>query len=743
MEVIWKFRIFVHSQKHYLGDNFMGSSLTEWKKKFWQERETKTSVSDHWLRDSLFNQSFSRLDYRDDEWDYESNRPIRTSKYDTFALAKYQKAISNFVYILTRKDRIKVSFNQDGKNYTNGKDIVLSPDIGTNKFDVAVGLALHEASHILYTKFKSFETWLGEMTLTIRSAYPDFYNTQNARLLIRSVFNIIEDRYIDARTFKEAPGYRGYYSALYIEYFGSDLISRALYDPHYQEVTVNNYLFHLGNMANPDRNPAALPSLDKMYMLINLPNILRLKTTKDRLAIAQLVIDMIINEVLRHTPQGTPNSSSKKDVIDAILDKGEPLSQEDLDNLMEQLDQLFDETIANNSSDDEQDDDEDEEQNGSGGSAGEEEDDSDGEDEGEGDGEDEGEEEEVKPLSDKQRTQVDKIIQKQQDLINNTMEKKSLSADDVQMINDIVRAGVEIVDVSDKANNIANTKVYVVHNVTPQTVTSELGGSIGLVHSALHSDLVARGIRAGKALANKLQLRAEERVLTSTRLKAGKIDKRLLAEIGYGNYEIFHRMDIESYNESYIHVSIDASTSMSTSRRWANALEMATILATASTQIPNVRVVVSTRSTLSKGKFAARGTPYIATVFDSKIHGVNHIRQVFPHLTITGGTPEGLCFAAILDNIIKNASNTDAYFINVCDGEPTYSNGVNHTRDQRKILESHGIKILGYFVGSETGYYHNTAKDFKTMYGEKNTVVINSIDIVKIAKTMNQKLLEK
>ena len=79
---------------------------------------------------------------------------------DLVALAGYKRAISNFVNIVTG-DSIPVVFNSKDESYTDGKKVVIGSNFNDKKFDVAVGLALHEGSHIKlsdFTLLKNLET---------------------------------------------------------------------------------------------------------------------------------------------------------------------------------------------------------------------------------------------------------------------------------------------------------------------------------------------------------------------------------------------------------------------------------------------------------------------------------------------------------------------------------------------------------------------------------------------------------
>ena len=71
---------------------------------------------------------------------------------DLVALAGYRRAISNFVNIVTGMN-IPVSFNNNDESFTDGKKVVIGSNLTDKNFDVAVGLALHEGSHIKLSDF--------------------------------------------------------------------------------------------------------------------------------------------------------------------------------------------------------------------------------------------------------------------------------------------------------------------------------------------------------------------------------------------------------------------------------------------------------------------------------------------------------------------------------------------------------------------------------------------------------------
>jgi len=87
-------------------------------------------------------------------------------------------------------------------------------------------------------------------------------------------------------------------------------------------------------------------------------------------------------------------------------------------------------------------------------------------------------------------------------------------------------------------------KVYTIKRLTEKFMQSDVSRPFGVYAREQGWRLdkrtkdVESAISLGKLLAKRLQIRNEERVDKSTRLRSGKIDKRLLHEIGFDNYEI-------------------------------------------------------------------------------------------------------------------------------------------------------------------------------------------------------------
>ena len=701
---------------------------------FWKSRSSGYSSSNYWLKDSIFEKKQSQF------FD-EPETLEKESKYDHFQLAQYQRAISNFVRIMTGRNDIVVQYNSKGQNYTDGKTIAISPNIKEKEFDTAVGLALHEASHILHSDFDMLKKVMDEN----RNIHG--YEVADLKKLF---WNLVEDLYIDATTYRDAPGYRGYYASLYQKYFGDKKIEDGLHSQDYAVPTWDNYLFHLVNIRNPQRNLQALPGLQKMFMMIDLPNITRLSGGMDaRLCLAndlynecKKYIDAV-EEMKQQMAKKAQQAAGAGDGSGEGDGNGSgEINYDKLNEMLEQMGEQMGEQMDN-----------------------------------EGDGGDGGNgdkfvasngvniQEEVEgtnyvdmdKLSDKAKTALEKLFAQQKDFVRGIPRKGKLSKADQQKVD--AYASVDIEKKVVGANSAFSKKglpLYIIKNVS-QSFIDSVGHTYGFRGwvSDGNTRNIEDGINRGKMLAKKLQLRNEERVLKTSRLDSGKIDKRLLHEIGFDNFDIFSKININAYKPSFIHISLDQSGSMGW-ELWGSAIQFAAMFATASKSINNIHLVITTRSSFSSAGKVSYGSgkydqvPYMMTIFDSKKHGINHIRNFFPRLQANSLTPEGLCFDGIMQETIRMAQNTDAYFINICDGEPylQYSgNGGSfeysgtqarkHSREQMKRMEAGGIKFITYFIGGGRDFY-----SVKECYGENAVHLERASEVHKIATTLNKRLLE-
>jgi hypothetical protein len=663
----------------------------------------KYGNSSFWLNPGLSN-----------EFDILTGEKINQGK-NLVKLAASKRAIGNFVNIVTGEN-IPVTFT--GKDsYTDGKTVTIGADLKDSNFDAAVGLALHEGSHIKLTDFKTLPAI--EKAIKDRFGYEDG-KLMDARATIKDLVNIIEDRRIDYFIFKTSPGYKGYYHAMYDKYFNAKIIDKALILGENSEENWDNYLFHICNFINPNRNLTALPKLQEVWDLINIKDISRLETTWDSLALALDVYELV-NESLPEPEECDGNGKGKDD--------GECDGQ----------------TAGNTNPVD---------GNGSCGDGP-----SGGKDDGStadgsttmgqtevGNGGPGGNTPITSQLSDRQQQQLKKAIEAQEKFLDGSVKKTKLSKSALKSVEAIADSAVEETNVGagEFTGRYGKTthngvKCILVKKLTKKLIDSEsfkeiLTRGYGWTPLDRTQEDVDKGLRLGSILGRKLQIRNESRTLKTTRLPKGRIDKRLLSSLGYGAENIFSTMDVQKHKNAIVHLSIDASGSMS-GTRFSKSMTAAVAIAKAASMTNNFDVQISFRSTEAH-------QPLALIAYDSRTDKILKIQTLFKHIYPGGTTPEGLCFEALQDHLSSSAGNLDSYFINFSDGQPWFNGkgmsyggeyAIDHTRKQVNKMTNKGIKVLSYFIdGGDYGL-----ANFQKMYG-KGASNISVDELMPLARSLNK-----
>jgi len=647
------------------------------------------------------------------------------SKTNVIELAAYKRAISNFVKILTARDDIKVHYSSGKDSYTDGKDIVISADMTDKQFDATVGLALHEASHCKLTDFDRLKrilhnfyikdsydskAFLPDQAIRSRANVSDVESIQH----IKTMINVIEDRRIDYYVMSTAKGYIDYYQSMYNKYFNSSIIDQALITNQWTKVCVENYFHHIINFTNKNRNLQALPGLSDIWNLINLSDIKRLNNIEDSILLARSVVELIYTNIANHNNQSdelkceTPDEMPEFNQLDENQDDQSTSNQPSSDNDDPNLDLPNQSKLKNNDDDNESN--------------------------------DNAQPKPDKELTPNQQKRLNNALQKQKEFLDGNVSKKKVSESNKSIIESLADTSTSIETITDKYGKSTNSIVI-------------RGWSRGNLEIAQWnyvrvdniSEPVASGLRLGSILARKLQTRDEERSIKATRCVSGKIDRRLLAEIGFGSEKIFENTTIFTSKNSYIHISIDASSSM-TGSKWKEAIKAAIAIGKAASILKTVECEISIRAI----SLINRYIPLSWIVYNSKTDNINQLATKLSGLQPSGSTPEGLCFAALQKSIQTQSKDKQSYFINFSDGMPVFhSSGFSYggdfacdqTRNQVQKMTASGIEILSYFIDNSSVYDSSKHQciNFKRMYGQ-NAKFINVSEISKLASTINELL---
>ena len=675
-------------------------------------------------------------------------------KTDLVALAAYRRAIANFVTIVTGESNITVKFNDGDDSYTDGKSVVIGSKLDDKLFDSSVGLALHEGSHI---KLSDFE-FLRNLKFNIPNEYylkgeKKGYGKNEIIANIKFLLNYVEDRRIDNYVFSTSPGYKGYYHSMYDKYFHAKVIDKALKSTEHTDEILESYMFRVINLTNKNTNLNALKGLRDIWKTLDLKNIKRLNSSEEAFKVALNIFDVILNNLLDGTEKvdeetgevtyepanGKPEEDENREGESTSgSNDSETLSDEEFKDLLDSVENP---------------------EMGSGSSEG---------------GKsidlpmsgkpsntnkiDVGKETLKVELSDRQKKMLEKAIEKQKKFMEGNVPKKKVTKKDARELRTIEESGMSYVDVGkDIGYNKKGTKCLVVKKLTKDLIdTRGLDILTSYRYSYWGADkdtgFVEEGIRLGTILGRKLQVRGESRETKWTRKDSGRIDKRLIAELGFGNERIFNTSFIESYSDAFLHISVDASGSMG-GDKWTNTMTSVVAICKAASMIQNVDVVVSIRSTHDTGGRGRRSgdKPLILIAYDSRVDKFTKVKNMFAHIRVAGTTPEGLCYEAIMEEIIPSTKDRDSYFLNFSDGMPMFSNdsisyyssdAIKHTKKMIEEIKHRDIKVLSYFIGDPEWMRDSTARDFKTMYG-KDSEFIDVTSVMAVSKTMNKKFLEK
>lgn len=693
------------------------------------------SHSSYWLRD-----------WDEDEIISKSFTENERKTHDLYKLSGVQRAISNFVNIVTNQ-QIPVKFNTRGNSYTDGEVVVIGANVVEPKdFDVAVGLALHEGSHI---KLSDFNLLQNIYSLVPKSVTDDAIKLgiYNSIATIKNLWNYVEDRRIDNFVFNSAPGYREYYRSMYDKYFNDPMIDKGLTSDEYTDETIDSYMFRIINLHNKNTDLTKLKGLPEIYKLVGLGSIDRLKSSQDTFDVALDIFKVMLNNLTPIPQDDTKDDSGEGEVDETQEGEGET-------------------TEGQNGGGDSNEDGEDSEADSNGGGSSQMSGDSNETDNGDGSmdasdaptmggKETNSNSNEGKPsdLTPKQKDLLKKKIQKQNDFMNGNLTKKSITKTESNSLDAIEEAGSEVKTVGNEVQNPhgrfqKGTGCIVINKLTKKLLNSDIFPLTYIDWNTKearrqYESEVSKGIQIGTILGKRLQVRSESRTTIYNRQRVGKIDKRLISTLGFGNENVFSIFETDSYKKANLHISLDASGSMS-GDKWRQTVVNTMALIKAVDMIQNLSVQVSIRTTNNNS------VPYVVMAYDSRVDKISKAKEVFTCITPGGTTPEGLCFEAISNRFISAGGDFDSYFLNISDGEPYFEGAgftyqgeaaFNHTAKMVKQIEGMGIKTLSYFV-AEGGYSNEPSRGFRKMYG-KGAKAIDVTNVAQITKTMNELFLTK
>jgi hypothetical protein len=543
---------------------------------------------------------------------------------------------------------------------------------------------------------------------------------------------------------------------MYDKYFNDPAIDKGMTSTEMSEETLDSYMFRLINLHSKFSRPNALKGLNEITKIAKLSDINRLKTTDEALVVACDIFEVILTNIDANA-QAEENKANGQKQKGKGQGSGSPQAGEGEQEAGE--------------------DDIEVEINEDGGSDGI---DDEGEDFDEAAGDNEVAEEgkgvmgkikvmlggkgkNGKPaegkLSQRQLEILKKKIEKQKEFLRGDVKKGSVSQTENKSLDTIDQSGTELKKVGEElANGTVVTKgieCIVVKKMTQSLLESHDFPLASLRYNAKEgehqcqsqcSTEVAEGIRLGTILGKKLQVRSESRETIFNRQLVGRMDKRMISSLGFGNEHVFYTKEVDAYKKANLHISVDASGSMG-GTKWRKTMTNVVALAKAVDMISNLEIQISFRTTSGE-------LPYIVVAYDSRVDKFIKVKTLFQYLQPGGTTPEGLAFEGVMKQMVGSTSDVDSYFLNISDGEPYFHGrgysyqgyyASKHTRKMVDKIEAMGIKVLSYFVSDYSGDVDassGSGKVFKDCYG-KAASYINVTNVNEVTRTMNGLFMAK
>ena len=242
--------------------------------------------------------------------------------------------------------------------------------------------------------------------------------------------------------------------------------------------------------------------------------------------------------------------------------------------------------------------------------------------------------------------------------MNGENRRKKLNKKEKQDIQNLENADAKLVEAGDTI--VGKFPCLVTRKLTKQIMESDVFpfSYSTLTKHKQSEEAVIAGIRMGQILAHRLAVRNDPTITHFTRQERGKIDRRILSQLGMDIENVFKRTTVDNYKPVMIHLSLDASGSMG-GKKWYKTMTVATALAYVASKISNVEVVITIRGDST--------IPIVSVIYDSRKDNFQKVRTLFPCIYPMGSTPEGLCFSATLDIITESVKDYDTYFINFSD----------------------------------------------------------------------------
>ena len=288
----------------------------------------------------------------------------------------------------------------------------------------------------------------------------------------------------------------------------------------YRSATLQSYEARLINLTNKNTDLDALPDFRNIAELIGISTIDRLVAPQDRLDVALNIAEILFKNIKeagkQDMPTTTDNISGTENCEQGKDDKNNVNVDDILGGQQTSVDQSNDK--VSDIGDD-------------------------------------------KNISVAKKEKIKKAFDKQKDFIKGNIKKKKVTKKEKQVLDTLEKSKVELIDVAhDYAKGFGingSIECILVKNMTKDLLFSDecpmYIGEGNDVSYKKNLDSVNQGIIMGTKLGRRLQIRNEINTYKFSRRYTGKLDKRLIHELGFSDENIFYTTLTEKYKKINLH----------------------------------------------------------------------------------------------------------------------------------------------------------------------------------------------
>lgn len=238
-------------------------------------------------------------------------------------LHEQKQTVEDYIRIISSRDDINVQYVQKKNETDCNTTIWISPDFDKYGLEFVTAIAMHEASHIVYTDTELINSIKDIDESFFSIGVSKNYSIEELREFHFNIFNLLEDMRIDMLTYDDSVGYRKYYLRMYNYFWQESELKNAIHDEKFMKEDIRSYIVHLALMGSENFNKNAVKKISEIHDFV-FSKLALSSTCEDVLEMANHVYTLIESSLDKK--ENDEEEASKKNDKDSDT-KSEELSE--------------------------------------------------------------------------------------------------------------------------------------------------------------------------------------------------------------------------------------------------------------------------------------------------------------------------------------------------------------------------------------------------------------------------------